>query len=85
MCFLRFLYNLSLLQLLQLRLLYLNIFCRIYIRVVVLIMLGILNCSLVVNHLMSSDGDISVACLKFLDDISQFIYGPNVNISAIFC
>jgi hypothetical protein len=85
MCFLRFFYNLSFLLLLQLRLLYRKILCRVYIRVIVLIMLGIFNCSLVVNQLMSSYRDISVASLKFLDDISQFIYGPYVNISAIFC
>lgn len=85
MCFLRFLYNLSLLLLLQLRLLYRKILCRVYIRVIVLIMLGVFNCSLVVNHLMSSHRDISVACLKFLDDISQLIDGPHVNISAVFC
>jgi hypothetical protein len=85
MCFLRFLCYLSLLLLLQLWLLYRKILCRVYIRVIVLIMLGVFNCSLVVNHLMSSDRDISVACLKFLDDISQFIDGPHVNISTVFC
>ena len=80
MWFLCFLYYFHFFLLLLLKLFYLHlmIFRSVNIRVV------IFNWSLVTTYWMRIYRNISVACLKFLDDISQLIYWPYINISAIF-
>ena len=83
LCFLCY-FHFLLLLLLKLFYLHLMIFMSVNICVVILIMLSIFYWSLVTTYWMRIYRDISVACLKFLDDISQLIYWPYINISAIF-